>query len=52
VIIFGYHNNKKQKPNMDIEQSPSGKIIKSSTGYKAYIPDLLPPKFEWNKGIL
>lgn len=33
---------------MDIEQSPSGRIIKASTGYKAFIPSALPPKFEWD----
>jgi hypothetical protein len=33
---------------MDIEQSPSGQIIKASTGYKAFIPAALPPKLEWD----
>ena len=37
---------------MDIEQSPSGRIIKASTGYKAFIPFALPPKFEWDQGLV
>lgn len=37
---------------MDIEQSPSGQIIKASTGYKAFIPAALPPKFEWDNALV
>ncbi|ETZ07340.1 hypothetical protein P618_200404 [Holospora obtusa F1] len=37
---------------MDIEQSPSGQIIKASTGYKAFIPAALPPKLEWNDALV
>ncbi len=37
---------------MDIEQSPSGQIIKTSTGYKSFIPSALPPKFEWNDALV
>ncbi len=37
---------------MDIEQSPSGKIIKASTGYKAFIPASLPPKLEWDNALI
>lgn len=33
---------------MDIEQSPSGQIITASTGYKAFVPAALPPRFEWD----
>ncbi len=37
---------------MDIEQSPSGRIIKSPTGYKAFIPAALPPKLEWDDALV
>ena len=37
---------------MDIEQSPSGQIIKTSTGYRAFIPSALPPKLEWDNGLV
>ncbi len=37
---------------MDIEQSPSGKIVKASAGYKAFIPYPLPPKFNWNNALV
>lgn len=37
---------------MDIEQSPAGKIVKSSKGYKAFIPNPLPPEIEWNNQIV
>ena len=37
---------------MDIEQSPSGQIIKASTGYKAFIPAALPPKLEWDDALV
>jgi hypothetical protein len=37
---------------MDIEQSPSGQIIKVSTGYKAFIPAALPPKLEWDDALV
>jgi Fic family protein len=33
---------------MDIFGSPSGKIVKTLTGYKAFIPNPLPPKLEWD----
>lgn len=33
---------------MDIKQSPSGKVIKAPTGYMAFVPNPLPPRFEWN----
>lgn len=37
---------------MDIDQSPSGKIIKTLTGYKAFIPEPLPPKIEWDNELV
>lgn len=37
---------------MDIKESPSGKVIKAFTGYKAFIPNPLPPKFEWNTALV
>lgn len=37
---------------MNIEHSPVGQIIKTSTGYKAFIPAALPPKLEWNDTLV
>lgn len=37
---------------MEIKQSPSGQVIKSPTGYNAFIPNPLPPKFEWDNAIV
>lgn len=37
---------------MDIKTSPSGKIVKALTGYNAFIPNPLPPKFEWDNGLV
>ena len=37
---------------MDIVESPSGKIVKTLTGYQAFIPNPLPPKFEWNNVLV
>jgi Fic family protein len=37
---------------MDIQQSPCGQVIKTATGYKAFIPQALPPKFEWNNTVV
>ena len=37
---------------MDITQSPAGKIIKSSSGYNAFIPNNLPPSFKWNNQLV
>lgn len=37
---------------MDIEQSPSGKVIKTLAGYRAFIPNPLPPKFEWDNVLV
>lgn len=37
---------------MDITHSPAGKIIKSLSGYKAFVPNPLPPTFNWNSQIV
>ena len=33
---------------MDFKESPSGKIIRTLTGYNAFIPNPLPPQLEWS----
>ncbi len=37
---------------MNIDQSPSGTIISSKTGYKAFVPYPLPPKLEWSNELV
>ncbi|MBS0185870.1 MAG: Fic family protein [Proteobacteria bacterium] len=37
---------------MDIQQSPTGQIVKSLKGYNAFIPHRLPPKLEWNNAVI
>lgn len=37
---------------MDIQQSPSGRIVKDPTGYSAYVPNSLPPVIEWNNQLV
>lgn len=37
---------------MDIVQSPAGQIVKSPSGYKAFVPNPLPPTFKWNNQIV
>lgn len=37
---------------MDIQQSPSGKIVRSPKGYNAYIPNALPPQIEWSNTLI
>ncbi|MGL9688408.1 MAG: Fic/DOC family N-terminal domain-containing protein [Wolbachia sp.] len=37
---------------MDIRESPSGKVINTLAGYQAFIPNSLPPKFEWNNALV
>src|SRR3990167_1813706 len=37
---------------MDFRESPSGKIVTTLTGYQAFIPHPLPPKFEWNTTLV
>ncbi|QOD38768.1 Fic family protein [Candidatus Wolbachia massiliensis] len=37
---------------MDIKESPSGKVINALAGYQAFIPNPLPPKFEWDNALV
>ena len=37
---------------MDIEQSLSGRIVKSPKGYTDFVPNSLPPKIEWDNAIV
>ncbi|MBX9743357.1 MAG: Fic family protein [Chthoniobacterales bacterium] len=37
---------------MDIKKSPSGKVVKLSTGYNAFVPNVLPPQIEWNTSLI
>ncbi len=37
---------------MNIINSPSGKLVKSRTGYRAFIPNPLPPKIIWNDALV
>ena len=37
---------------MDISDSPSGKIVKTLTGYKAFTPNPLPPQFDWDTRLV
>lgn len=37
---------------MDIMQSPSGRVVKSLNGYKAFIPNPLPPIIKWDNQIV
>ena len=37
---------------MYIKNSPSGKVFLSSKGYSAFIPNVLPPKLEWDNNII
>lgn len=37
---------------MDFTKSPSGKIVKTTTGYHAFIPYPLPPTLKWNNSLL
>lgn len=37
---------------MDIFDSPSGKIVKSLNGCKAFIPNPLPPKIDWTNALV
>lgn len=37
---------------MDIEQSPAGQIVKFPTGYKAFVPNPLPPKLKWDNKVV
>lgn len=37
---------------MDIKNSPSGKAITTLAGYKAFVPNPLPPHFEWTTRLV
>jgi cell filamentation protein, protein adenylyltransferase len=37
---------------MDIKNSPSGKVVNSLNGYKAFIPNPLPPKIIWETKLV
>lgn len=37
---------------MDIQQSPAGLIIKSPKGYRAFVPNSLPPSLEWDITVI
>ncbi|MEY2393133.1 Fic family protein [Wolbachia endosymbiont of Tettigetta isshikii] len=37
---------------MDIKESPSGKAINAPAVYQAFIPNPLPPKFEWDNDLV
>lgn len=37
---------------MNIMDSQSGKIVKTTTGYQTYVPNPLPPKLEWNNTLV
>jgi len=37
---------------MDITESPSGKIIQALSGYRAFLPDDLPPNIEWTAQLV
>ena len=37
---------------MDIKTSLSGKVVRALTGYNAFIPNPLPPKFEWDNALV
>ncbi|MGL9717160.1 MAG: Fic family protein [Wolbachia sp.] len=37
---------------MDIKESPSGKVARAFAGYQTFIPNPLPPKFEWDNDLV
>lgn len=37
---------------MEIVQSPSGRVMRMETGYKAFIPHPLPPHFDWDNALV
>ena len=37
---------------MDIWQSSAGRVIKTINGYNAFLPNILPPKIEWNDELV
>lgn len=38
--------------SMDIQKSPSGKVIRLQKGYSTYIPNPLPPAIEWSNQLV
>lgn len=34
------------------EKSPSGKLVRGTGGYSAFVPNPLPPKFEWDDALI
>ncbi|MEE8587124.1 MAG: Fic family protein [Acidobacteriota bacterium] len=37
---------------MIVEEQPAGKMIRTATGYDAFMPDRLPPRLEWTPRLL
>lgn len=37
---------------MDIQNSPAGNVVKFPSGYRAFIPNNLPPKIEWDNSVI
>ncbi len=37
---------------MEIQQSPSGRIVTSPKGYRSFIPNSLPPMLEWDNALV
>ena len=37
---------------MDIKSSPSGKVLTHQNGYTFFVPNALPPKFEWTNKLI
>jgi Fic family protein len=37
---------------MDIKKSPSGRVVKSLTGYYAFVPNPLPPSLVWDNQLI
>lgn len=51
-MVHCIHHQGQKVLNVDIKQSPSGQVIKTSTGYSAFIPMALPPKLEWDNALV
>lgn len=37
---------------LQFQNSPSGRLVRASSGYWAFIPNPLPPKLEWNDALV
>lgn len=37
---------------MEIKELPTGRRVKASSGYEAFIPNSLPPQFEWSNALV